>query len=447
MGRLGTPVVEVARGTQGPVSGNYRGDVLVIRIKDSITENSGATKIRYTIDGGKTYKELNRQGTDTEFNIYDEGNYTIYAYMKNSGGESGKSNELKVILDRTKPTVTLEPGTSTTTSLNVTAKGNDTLSGIYSYNYKWNFTGPNTEWTGAYDPQITSATSHEAGFTIGPGSKIWLGATVTDKAGNESYFSNGFWMWTKANAPTITVLNENVWAKTKTVQITGIENHKIKYTTNGSTPTATNGAELTGTGAKTFTVGVNNTVVKAVYVNTVTGAVNSDIGTKTVTKIDTTPPTIAELELISSTASEIKVRAKGADTESGVDMYTFQMSTASATSGFGDSRSYQVTAGTQEHTYAVNANTTYYLRVLVKDKAGNVKTSNVLTVKSYHNTPYFTGTLVGDTWTKDPQVTWVRHDDLSSGERLAVKIQVTGKNGTNYEMYYWLNRASNIWKQ
>lgn len=128
IGILGTPIVEVARGTEGPVKGNYRGDVLVIRIRDSITENSGATKIKYTVDGGKTYKELNSQGTETEFNIYNEGSYTIYAYMKNSGGESGKSNELKVVLDRTKPTVTLAQGTSTTTNLSVRASSSDNLS-------------------------------------------------------------------------------------------------------------------------------------------------------------------------------------------------------------------------------------------------------------------------------------------------------------------------------
>jgi len=44
-----------------------------------------------------------------------------------------------------------------------------TYHGIYAYNYKWNFTGPNTEWTGSYAPQVTSSTSHEAGFTINPG--------------------------------------------------------------------------------------------------------------------------------------------------------------------------------------------------------------------------------------------------------------------------------------
>lgn len=113
IGILGTPIVEVARGTEGPVKGNYRGDVLVIRIRDSITENSGATKIKYTVDGGKTYKELNSQGTETEFNIYNEGSYTIYAYMKNSGGESGKSNELKVVLDRTAPKINTFTVTST----------------------------------------------------------------------------------------------------------------------------------------------------------------------------------------------------------------------------------------------------------------------------------------------------------------------------------------------
>jgi len=258
-----------------------------------------------------------------------------------------------------------------------------TYHGIYAYNYKWNFTGPNTEWTGSYAPQVTSSTSHEAGFTIGAGSKIWIGATVTDKSGNESLISNSFWSWTKANAPSITVADnkENVWAQKKTVQITGIANHNIRYTTNGVNPTATTGTLLTGTGAKTFTINSNCTI-KAVYVNTTTNQVNSSIGQASTTKIDTTVPTIAELTLVSSSANQIKVNAKGADAESGVQYYRFEKSTTSTTSGFTTDSNYQVNTGTREHTYNVNANTTYYLKVIVTDKAGNTKESNVLTVKT-----------------------------------------------------------------
>ena len=62
IGRLGVPTIEVARGTEGPVAGNYRGDVLVIRVRDSITENSGATKIKYTVDRRKNIQRIKLSG-------------------------------------------------------------------------------------------------------------------------------------------------------------------------------------------------------------------------------------------------------------------------------------------------------------------------------------------------------------------------------------------------
>ena len=101
--------------------------------------------------------------------------------------------------------------------------------------------------------------------------------------------------------------------------------------------------------------------------------------------IDGTIPTQAELEYppIEVTTDTIKVRAKGADTISGIYMYTFQKSTTNSTSGFGDSESYQTNSGTREHTYTgLQPDTTYYLRVIISDHATNEKISNVLTVKT-----------------------------------------------------------------
>ena len=311
-----------------------------------------------------------------------------------------------------------------------------TYHGIYSYNYKWNFTGPNTEWTGSYAPQVTSSTSHEAGFTIGAGSKIWIGATVTDKSGNESLMSNGFWSWTKANTPSITILNNNVWTKTKGVQIQGIANHKVMYTTDGSDPSTSGTKKQLGNGGETWVMGFDinsNCTIKAVYVNTTTNQVNSSIGQASTTKIDTTVPTIAELTLVSSSANQIKVNAKGADTESGVKYYRFEKSTTSATTGFTTDTSYQVNTGTREHTYNVNANTTYYLKVIVTDKAGNTKESNVITVRTRSSTPILN---LPKSWVHTEWIT-IEFGELYQGEELVIEWEGNGYRGGDH--YYTKN--------
>lgn len=251
-----------------------------------------------------------------------------------------------------------------------------------------------------YGTLESTQTEHNASWTAGmvPGKKYRIEVEFIDKSGNKSATSS-VEAWTKANTPSITVADnkENVWAQKKTVQITGIANHNIRYTTNGVNPTEVTGTLLTGTGAKTFTINSNCTI-KAVYVNTTTNQVNSSIGQASTTKIDTTVPTIAELTLVSSSANQIKVNAKGADTESGVKYYRFEKSTTSTTTGFTTDTSYQVNTGTREHTYNVSANTTYYLKVIVSDACGNTKESNVLTVKSLCSAPRIVPSYDTDTW-------------------------------------------------
>jgi len=302
-----------------------------------------------------------------------------------------------------------------------------TYHGIYAYNYKWNFTGPNTEWTGSYAPQVTSSTSHEAGFTINPGSKIWIGATVTDKSGNESLISNSFWSWTKANAPSITVADnkENVWAQKKTVQITGIANHNIRYTTNGVNPTATTGTLLTGTGTKTFIVNENNKVIKAVYINTVTGEVNSAVGSKTITKIDTTLPTVElTLDKDKTTSSEINVIVRGSDTGSGVHMYVYQIkeSNASEFRTVGSLSSSGDTPLSGEYTYKftkLTSNITYNIRVIVYDFALNTTTSKDITVKTLNPAPIIT-VENPDTWGNYKKITVKKAQGTDPNAKLGV---------------------------
>ena len=418
LGRLLAPTLTVAEPTtKGPgTDGNYYNANVKINIKDNAGSQTGAERIELTItkNGTEAVEIRNWAGTNTTYDITQEGRYQIVARMRNKIGEakSDPSNVLTFVIDKTKPTVTLAEGAAPTTSkVEVKATASDNLSGIYSYNYKWNFTGSNTEWIGHYDPQVTSATSHVAGFTIGPGSKIWIGVTVTDKAGNESYMSNGFWLWTKANKPVIQHYDGS-WAQERECWIQGIANHKIKYTDDNSDPRTSGTAKTLseGTDKKYFKIKKENCKVRAVYVNTVTGQVNSEIGEAQITKIDITLPTTAKLTKGTVTSNSIEVTAEGADAAggSGVWMYVYEISQnnkdfsiVGQTSAAGNTP----LGGKDTYTYTGLApNTTYYVRVTVTDFAENEKKSDSLTVKTTIAAPTYTISDV-DTWTREKTLT------------------------------------------
>ncbi len=101
-------------------------------------------------------------------------------------------------------------------------------------------------------------------------------------------------------------------------------------------------------------------------------------------KKDCVNPTKATLTKKGDAGTDtITVTAQGADTHSGVASYRFQKSTTSATSGFEDVETVTNTASSIEYTYTgLTDDTTYYLRVVVKDKAGNEKIGDAIEVKT-----------------------------------------------------------------
>ena len=259
-----------------------------------------------------------------------------------------------------------------------------------------------------------------------PGKKYRIEVEFIDKSGNKSATSS-VEAWTKANAPSITVADnkENVWAQKKTVQITGIANHNIRYTTNGVNPTATTGTLLTGTGTKTFIVNENNKVIKAVYINTVTGEVNSAVGSKTITKIDTTLPTVElTLDKDKTTSSEINVIVRGSDTGSGVHMYVYQIkeSNASEFRTVGSLSSSGDTPLSGEYTYKftnLTSNITYNIRVIVYDFALNTTTSKDITVKTKNPAPIIT-VENPDTWGNYKKITVKKAQGTDPNAKLGV---------------------------
>ena len=257
--------------------------------------------------------------------------------------------------------------------------------GIYSYTCYLTKESANGPWT-EKTPKITSEknfTGTDSGLTAG--THYWFKYIIRDKAGNEGTVTGD--AWTKANAPSITIANNTAWTKEKIATIKAAPTgHTIRYTTNGTAPTATTGIEIAGTGDKTVKLTTNCTI-KAIYVNTSTKAI-SGVGSATTTLIDETIPTTASISVTSKTSNSITVKATGADTISGVYMYTFQLSTTSSTSGFGNSKSYQVSTGTCTHTFEqLTSVTTYYLKVIVVDRAGNLLESTVVNTATYYPAP------------------------------------------------------------
>ncbi len=152
----------------------------------------------------------------------------------------------------------------------------------------------------------------------------------------------------------------------------------IKYKVEGANPIEE--TEATGTTAN-FDITADGTSTITAYIINNAGLTSEEI-TQVVNK-DATNPSTATIAL-SGEAGEtsISVTANGEDATSGVASYTFQYSTTSEKEGFTTADEVQNTANSCTFEYQdLAVNTTYYLRVVVKDNAGNTKISNTVNAK------------------------------------------------------------------
>ena len=152
----------------------------------------------------------------------------------------------------------------------------------------------------------------------------------------------------------------------------------IKYKVEGANPIEE--TEATGTTAN-FDITADGTSTITAYIINTAGLTSEEI-TQVVNK-DATVPSTASIAL-SGEAGEtsIAVTANGEDATSGVASYAFQYSTTNEESGFTTADEVQNTANSCTFEYQdLAVNTTYYLRVVVKDNAGNTKISNTVNAK------------------------------------------------------------------
>ena len=185
-GELLAPKISLTGANQ--TNGYYTGNVTVT-IEDSAGENmTDVTQIRYQVTGANQIAETTISGRTATFEITVDGTSTITAQAVNSNGNLSETATQIVNKDSTPPTASLTAGTVGETTIEVTANGNDNVSGIASYEFQYSTT--NSE-EGFVSVSIQTGTVTSCSYTYSgliSGATYYLRVIVKDKAGN-SYIS------------------------------------------------------------------------------------------------------------------------------------------------------------------------------------------------------------------------------------------------------------------
>ena len=197
---------------------------------------------------------------------------------------------------------------------------------------------------------------------------------------------------------------------------------QVRYSVSGA-QTVSQTTTAAGTTTATMTITAEGTSTVTAYTLDKAGNV-STAKTQVVYK-DSTAPSTASLTVETVGETSIAVTAKGADATSGIYSYQFQRSTTSSTSGFTTVATQTSTATNLSYTYTgLTEGTTYYLRVIVTDKAGNTKTGTAVTqaTKSY---PTIDSIL--------EEGNWVYYYDKNNTRRKCIVLY--GPENENYSSY------------
>ena len=124
-------------GTSG--NNSYYKSNVTVKITAGSDGQSGANKIRYKVTGAQTIAQTDTTAgtTSTSITISTNGTSTITAYTIDKAGNVSEEKTQVVYKDSTAPsTANLTVGTVGETTIAVTAKGADSTSGVYSYQFK-----------------------------------------------------------------------------------------------------------------------------------------------------------------------------------------------------------------------------------------------------------------------------------------------------------------------
>ena len=324
---------------------------------------------------GEYPTEASYTGPDTNYifdNLKQNTNYDIQITTQDKAGNIGQG-ELEAV-----ETGTVEGATGGLVTGNIVAsnpkwsggKANITLSTSTGLTIQYQVNGIEEEnWeTG------TSVTGLEHNDTVY--------ARLTDGINYGEEASVDIQDNTSPSAPSIgldgTVGDNDYYKSNVTVTITAGNDeqsgaNQIRYSVSGA---QTISQTTTGEGITNTNITITADGASTIKAYTIDKAGNvSEEKTQTVYK-DNTPPSTATISVEEVGETTIKVTAAGADATSGVASYTFQYSTTSATEGFTSKEEITNTSNSLTYTYdGLTANTTYYLRVIVTDNAGNTTES------------------------------------------------------------------------
>ena len=331
---------------------------------------------------GEYPKEASYTGPDTNYifdNLKQNTNYDIQITTQDKAGNIGQG-ELEAV-----ETGTVEGATGGLVTGNIVAsnpkwsggKANITLSTSTGLTIQYQVNGIEEEnWeTG------TSVTGLEHNDTVY--------ARLTDGINYGEEASVDIQDNTSPSAPSIgldgTVGDNDYYKSNVTVTITAGNDeqsgaNQIRYSVSGA---QTIGQTTTGEGITSTNITITADGRSTITAYTLDKAGNvSEEKTQIVNK-DATEPSTATIVAGTAEKTTIEVTANGNDSISGIASYEFQYSTTSATSGFTTKEEVANTSNSCTYTYeGLTAGTTYYLRVIVKDRAGNAKTSTAVTAKT-----------------------------------------------------------------
>ena len=382
-------------------------------------------------------------------------------YVRLWDGINGSGETAITIQDGTKPTVNVTTGTQTTSSIQVSVSSSDGQSGMptsptYSYYIK-------TSGQGAY-PQQATHTGTETSYTFSgltQNTTYDIKVEVADNAGNVGEGSTSGTTGRVAGATeglktgNIT-LKSTSWSNGKASITLGTNtNYMIQYKI-GSSGTWTPASYVSGSAGKDVTVtGLSHNSI--VYARLLDNANNAG-SQASITITDGTAPTISNFSITSNSTTSISVSVSATDSQSGIYSYEFQRSTTSSASGFSTVSTKTISSTSTTYTYTgLSSGPTYYLRVIVRDVAGNTKTSSVVnkTLNTAPGAP--TASVSSKTTTSitiaakatDPdgdRLTYTLYTGTSSSNlsratsssaNSGTQVTLTGTGLSNYTTYYY----------
>ena len=300
-------------------------------------------------------------------------NDTVYGRLFDGVNET-KDEASVSIQDGTDPVVTVSPGGTTTNSITVSVSAVDNESGMKdnpTYNYYIKKTSEDDSSYALKGNTLTETSYTFTGLTQETSYDVKV-EVVGDKAGRKGTGTLANQTTTKVGGATGDLTTGNIVASTPTwsggtasITLTTTTGMQIQYQVNG----ITEGSWTTvSTGATVNGLHHNDTVYARLYDGTNTG----DYGSVSI--IDNIAPTVSNITVGTITETSIQVTVTASDGQSGLaesETYTYYLENEQKASNT-----------TSSYTYTgLTANTSYTLKVVVKDNAGKT-TEKSTTIKT-----------------------------------------------------------------